>query len=684
MTECLSLDEDLPLVSNIEDILVCHYNFNFKCDFETKTFTCFALLFLQPVSSNDKMDCCVAEQLLNSSEKDSTGRGFVLILDCHKILVKRVTELKISADQFQSMMFSPLPVVEEEELSFVVTDWSLKIWKNSQTCKFCFPKVIRIFYDTITSCPSVLWVNDQNQNPAVFTYGAFINNRALFPCQEPPTAMATWEAVITVMDSSVVLMSGDEEPQISHVEKYVHYYYYTKKVLPLSTLCLAIGTWNEYLIPLEDKNDPKCRIFACSNLIDKAIQELSEYIPQCLKASQELLGPYPFPRIDFLIIPPTFSSLGMASPNLVFLSQSLLSGDRSLCCRVSHEVAHGWFGLSIGALDWTEEWLSEGFATFVEDILHTKATQMTCNDSKNYMELKALIRKKILMDEIENTQEDLQILRASYGENSKHIVDGINATVLKNGQNPIKGFIQVHYIKGYFLLKYLSELVEINNFSNFLKAYVLKYEGQLVTSKEFIGFFLNSFPSLSSSLSIENIYENWLHNSGTASEIKNLKPSLENQLYLRVWEETKKWKKFNSSFMKKKPKRRKPNLDHFCILTSDQTILLLENLLGLEQLHTCTLHSLDEVFLFKNCNAEVLHRWLELVVKHNYKCQFNALKDFLIHHMAMGVYLYGELIYSEDEKLQEIARECYFFVKDEMEPNFRRTLEQMFLQSNED
>ena len=49
-------------------------------------------------------------------------------------------------------------------------------------------------------------------SPAVFTYGAWINNRSLFPCQEPPSAMATWEAFVTVDDiSAVVLMSGDEE-----------------------------------------------------------------------------------------------------------------------------------------------------------------------------------------------------------------------------------------------------------------------------------------------------------------------------------------------------------------------------------------------------------------------------------------------------------------------------------------
>jgi aminopeptidase O len=52
--------------------------------------------------------------------------------------------------------------------------------------------------------------------------------------------------------------------------------------------------------------------------------------------------------------------LGLASPNLIFLSQSLvLNGDTSMLVRVAHEVSHAWFGLVIGALDWTEQWLSE-------------------------------------------------------------------------------------------------------------------------------------------------------------------------------------------------------------------------------------------------------------------------------------------------------------------------------------
>lgn len=66
------------------------------------------------------------------------------------------------------------------------------------------------------------------------------------------------------------------------------------------------------------------------------------------------------------------------SPHIAFLSQSVLAGPKHLCgARLCHEIAHAWFGLAIGARDWTEEWISEGFATFLEDVLWAKVQQVT-------------------------------------------------------------------------------------------------------------------------------------------------------------------------------------------------------------------------------------------------------------------------------------------------------------------
>lgn len=47
----------------------------------------------------------------------------------------------------------------------------------------------------------------------VYTHGHWVNNRSLFPSQDVPEALATWQAYITVQQGLTVIMSGDQEPQ---------------------------------------------------------------------------------------------------------------------------------------------------------------------------------------------------------------------------------------------------------------------------------------------------------------------------------------------------------------------------------------------------------------------------------------------------------------------------------------
>ena len=143
-------------------------------------------------------------------------------------------------------------------------------------------------------------------------------------------------------------------------------------VLPMSTFALAIGPWE--MIPIIDRSKCKatgiekittnkqndipgrksnekekrcvdihepypchiqrgdsgpilpCRIFGPPSLISQIAlsQSWKQYIPACLQASYELLGSHPFSKLDLLFLPRCFSGLGLASPNLIFLSPSLL------------------------------------------------------------------------------------------------------------------------------------------------------------------------------------------------------------------------------------------------------------------------------------------------------------------------------------------------------------------------
>ena len=54
-----------------------------------------------------------------------------------------------------------------------------------------------------------------------------------------------------------------------------------------------------------------CRLFAPPSLIDNAAEELLGYAPNFLEASCELLGPYPFRRLDVLVLPKCFACMGL-------------------------------------------------------------------------------------------------------------------------------------------------------------------------------------------------------------------------------------------------------------------------------------------------------------------------------------------------------------------------------------
>lgn len=82
--------------------------------------------------------------------------------------------------------------------------------------------------------------------------------------------------------------------------------------LPCSTLALAIG-WFEgrQTSTLALSSTIQCRVFSAASVINETSQEL---LPKCTKyvtAACELLGPYPFNRMDLVILPRCFACMGL-------------------------------------------------------------------------------------------------------------------------------------------------------------------------------------------------------------------------------------------------------------------------------------------------------------------------------------------------------------------------------------
>ncbi|KAM3610529.1 uncharacterized protein V6R79_005193 [Siganus canaliculatus] len=671
--------------------------------------------------------------------------------------------------------------------------WSLQVRKRGVASPHEFPQALRICYETRPTGGSVRWTKDQDNRACVYTAGSPINNRALFPCQEPPVAMSTWQAVVRAPSECVVLMSGEEQtlPTEDGDTHFSAWNYYVTMPMPASTFALAVGYWRQataeippvleagvgdkkgcgrrtakvgaergqqveagfeaglgcstrevvkrpplqagsdqtsrsdsafWYSSLEDEKlsvtdypgmvddhiscshgDYPCRftersawtqrviphrVFGPVCLLQKA-QTILQLLPQCLAAARNILGVHPFPRLDVLIVPAGFSSLGMASPHIIFLSQSVLCAGSpasgvnsvSLCgSRLCHEIAHSWFGLLIGAKDWTEEWISEGFATYLEDIIWAQAQQLSLQETEEQSDLKALLKWRRLSDELENSEEGLQVLRPNM-DNTGWVSESGSSTV-KHALNPDKAFMQVHYLKGYFLLRFLAYEVGEKQFIDFFRLFVKKYHGQLILSQDFLKMLLITFPDMErKGLTLSTIYSDWLD-----------RPGIPKWLYERsaVWSQAKlveevkaevvKWILLSRSHQGKgrKRKRIEPKVNYKEV-TAEQLVMLLELLLEEAELSAASMCTLQRTYNLQNQDAEVRHRWCELVVKHAHSRAYRDVEDFLVHDQAMGVYLYGELMVQEDPEQQALARRCLSLVQEEMDQSARRVVEEMIL-----
>ncbi|NXU54218.1 AMPO Aminopeptidase, partial [Turnix velox] len=272
----------------------------------------------------------------------------------NQIVHKLVT---LPADQWKEQLYYFMCCSQAPgcgELQFCTGTWSLEIWKSGIQTPADFPHAVRIWYKTKPEGRSVTWTTDQSGRPCVYTMGSPINNRALFPCQEPPIALSTWQASVRTAAGFVVLMSGENSAEPAQLpEGILSWYYYVTMPMPASTFTIAVGCWQEVKqqsfaaaiqtntevsLPSSQAdfrcNEEICghveypcrfqnpdarlqavipyRVFAPRCLMECCEELLLQLIPQCLSAAYTTLGTHPFSRLDVLIVPSNFSSLGMA------------------------------------------------------------------------------------------------------------------------------------------------------------------------------------------------------------------------------------------------------------------------------------------------------------------------------------------------------------------------------------
>ena len=222
---------------------------------------------------------------------------------------------------------------------------------------------VAIAYTTSPDASALQWLEPANtaggEHPFLFSQCQPTHARSIVPCQDSPRARFTFTAVVSTPVALRPVMAAAPGEEGEAVSGWRTTSFSMPQPIPSYLLAIAVGD-------LESRDlGPRSRVYAEPATLDAAAWEF-EGVDAMLLAAEDLFGPYPWDRFDFLVMPPAFPYGCMENPRLTFLTPTLLAGDRSLVAVLAHELAHSWTGNLVTNATMNDFWLNEGFTVWAE------------------------------------------------------------------------------------------------------------------------------------------------------------------------------------------------------------------------------------------------------------------------------------------------------------------------------
>ncbi|MBW1878575.1 MAG: HEAT repeat domain-containing protein [Deltaproteobacteria bacterium] len=188
----------------------------------------------------------------------------------------------------------------------------------------------------------------------------------LFPCHDHPRVKHAWRIHLTGPTGHTLLSNGTQV-EVGERDGRAFAVYEQPEPMPaylFTAICARLSmveaNWRgvpvRYLVP-EGREEP--------------IQRAMGKTPEMLEEFSRITGvDYPWPRYDQVVVD-DFVFGGMENVSCTTMTDLLLVDEKAMVewdpdGLVSHELAHQWFGDLVTCQDWSQSWLNESWATFME------------------------------------------------------------------------------------------------------------------------------------------------------------------------------------------------------------------------------------------------------------------------------------------------------------------------------